>query len=352
MSDISPEIFSALERLFKERPRRVKRLRGGANNIVARVETSRGIFLAKSYFIHPLDRRDRLGAEFGMLSFLWKNGVRCIPQPLRADHDNRIGIYGYVKGRKLQPHDVTWKEVKQLADLLATMWNLKGRPHAASLPWGSDACFSLEQFIACTQERMESVYAAAREPSAPRPFKECVRRELGPLWDRVRAHVIRTAKQYRIPPDRVLSSTERTLSPADHGFHNALQLPGGNLIFLDFEYAGWDDPVQMLGNACLQPDIPMPEETKHRFLMCMLERLNAGRKLIARLHTVYPLLAFKWILIMLNEFLPTARERRSFSGQDPAARQARQLAKAVKRAKMVKTLLEGNRLLEGMTVKR
>ena len=38
--------------------------------------------------------------------------------------------------------------------------------------------------------------------------------------------------------------TQRTLSPSDFGFHNALLRGGREWVFLDFEYFGWDDPGQ------------------------------------------------------------------------------------------------------------
>jgi hypothetical protein len=36
------------------------------------------------------------------------------------------------------------------------------------------------------------------------------------------------------PFDREIPRTERTLSPSDYGFHNALRRPDGTLVFLDF----------------------------------------------------------------------------------------------------------------------
>lgn len=43
--------------------------------------------------------------------------------------------------------------------------------------------------------------------------------------------------------DDVFDPAQRTLSPADHGFQNTL-VRNGQLVFLDFEYAGWDDQAQ------------------------------------------------------------------------------------------------------------
>ena len=38
------------------------------------------------------------------------------------------------------------------------------------------------------------------------------------------------------------------ISPSDFGFHNVLRRPGGHLVFLDFEHAGWDDPAKLFGD--------------------------------------------------------------------------------------------------------
>ena len=41
-----------------------------------------------------------------------------------------------------------------------------------------------------------------------------------------------------------LPKETRCLSPSDFGFHNALLEATGKLRFVDFEYAGWDDPAK------------------------------------------------------------------------------------------------------------
>src|SRR5207244_11655608 len=50
----------------------------------------------------------------------------------------------------------------------------------------------------------------------------------------------------------------RCLSPSDFGFHNALLADDGRLRFLDFEYAGWDDPAKLVCDFFCQPACPVP----------------------------------------------------------------------------------------------
>ena len=60
------------------------RLEGSKNNQVFRAETSDRTYLAKVYFRHPNDKRDRLGAEWAFSKFAWNNGIRKLPEPIAA----------------------------------------------------------------------------------------------------------------------------------------------------------------------------------------------------------------------------------------------------------------------------
>ena len=109
-----------------------------------------------------------------------------------------------------------------------------------------------------------------------------------------------------------------TLSPSDHGFHNALRTPSGELRFLDFEYGGFDDPAKALADAVLQPAVPIPPDLRSSFLEAAWARFDRSPELAHRLRCLYPLWAVNWCLITLNEFLPLVRERRRFAGSAEA----------------------------------
>ena len=55
-----------------------------------------------------------------------------------------------------------------------------------------------------------------------------------------------------------LESHQKCISPSDIGFHNILNSKG-RLIFIDFEYAGIDDPCKLIADVILQPDYGIPE---------------------------------------------------------------------------------------------
>ena len=63
-----------------------------------------------------------------------------------------------------------------------------------------------------------------------------------------------------------LGPRARCLSPSDFGFHNAIRRASGELCFIDFEYAGQDDPAKMACDFLCQPEVPVPDACRERFL--------------------------------------------------------------------------------------
>jgi len=331
-------------------PERTEPIVGGANNLVFRVIVGDRNILAKAYFKHPGDDRDRLSAEFGMLDFLWKNGLRCIPKPLYADSERHIGLYQYIEGCRPRPDEISWPDVEQLVRFLADLWSLRKRHGAAALPPGSDSSFSMAGFLGNVEGRFRHVANALAVESALGEVHEFVRHTLPPTLEAVRAFIEQGARDSKLNLDACLPLDQRTLNPADHGFHNALRGHDGRLTFLDFEYAGWDDPAQMICNACLQPAVPIPASMQRRFVDILLGRLGNPTGLATRLRLLYPLFGLKWSLIMLNEFLPVSRERRRFAGTRPEDQDRRreQLAKSKRQVKAVQAYLAAPIFFDGL----
>src|SRR5512141_137544 len=110
-----------------------------------------------------------------------------------------------------------------------------------------------------------------------------------------------------------LDSDRRTLSPSDFGFHNALRQPDGSMIFLDFEYFGWDDPAKMIVDFLLHPAMALSPALKRTFATRIFRRFADWPSLRERVESVYPLFGLKWCMIFLNEFLPEVYQRRQFA---------------------------------------
>jgi hypothetical protein len=282
------------------------------------------VVLLKSYFRHPGDPRDRLGTEFAFSRFAWDNGVRCIPRPIAADPGAGLGLFEYVSGRPLNPGGVTDLAVDQAIEFFRTLNRAKA--HAGLLPKASEACFSLNDHFATVTRRVERLKTIPVGNAIDLAAAAFVENELGPAWELVLAAASDTA----LSLDKPLDAANRCVSPSDFGYHNAILADDGQLRFIDFEYAGWDDPSKLVCDFFCQPARPAPSHAFARFAAAIAAEMPEPELHVARANLLLPVYRVKWVCIMLNEFQAVGGSRRAFSGTaaEQESRKTNQLAKA------------------------
>ena len=295
------------------------RLLGGANNRVFRLETTSRRLLLKAYFRHPLDLRDRLAAEAALLELAWKHGVRSVPEPVAFDHVHALGLQEFVPGRKLRRDEIDETRVEQAAGFLVDVNRLRDTREAEQLPLASEACFSVDEHIAKVEQRVQRIEGATLAAEDGDLAVGTIQSRLRSLWDRVRGEVERQASRVGIARQPSLPSEHRCVSPSDFGFHNALAMPSGELRFIDFEYAGWDDPAKTICDFFCQPAIPVPLDLFDRFMGRLSPVLADPTRTLARVRLLWPMIQVKWCCILLNGWLPEAVARRRFAGAPAGA---------------------------------
>ncbi len=283
-------------------------LAGGANNRVYHVETDNGDAVLKSYFRHPDDPRDRLGAEFAFSRFAWASGIHCIPEPLATNPEAGLGLFEYVSGRALTTSDVTEELIEQAIEFVRELNTARWRPLASRLRDASEACFSLAEHLGTVARRVDR-FAAIADPDVA----AFVMRQLMPTWDDVLADAHSAISDNGLSLDHTLEPTARCVSPSDFGFHNALLEFDDRVRFLDFEYAGWDDPAKLICDFFCQPTVPVPSRFFEQFARLVAAPFPKPESVFRRAQLLMPIYRVKWVCIRLNEFLPTENRRRRFS---------------------------------------
>lgn len=320
----------AAARLLGDTPAAYTLLAGGRNSRVYRADTAGASFALKVYFRHPDDPRDRLGTEIGALQFLEAQGVACVPRALAADAEAGLGLYEFIDGER--PRDPGPAEVDQAAAFLVRLNQLRLVPAAARLSPASEARFSLRAVADNVQARLDALAAGAPD------LASYLKAELIPAWNAVLERCRRGCARHRIAFERDLGRGERTLSPSDFGFHNALRRKG-ELVFLDFEYFGWDDPAKLVSDLLLHPGMDLASDLRIRLAEGILAGFQDPAAVRERVRLAYPLFGIKWCLILLNEFLPGHLDRRRFAqpgAGPPGKRQALQLAKTRQKLQMIR----------------
>ena len=305
-------------------------LPGGTNNRVYRVTVGECSYLVKAYFQHKHDLRDRLQAEFSFIGFGWECGLRCLPRPLACDSVNGLGLYEFVTGRVITAAEVTGTLVDQAVNFYRALNQNRHRPEAQQLPHASDSCFSLGEHLMSVERRMKRLRAIGIHSPLHQQASQFISGEVADAWDRVSRQVRSRASELQINEHEVVGQADRLISPSDFGFHNALCTPEGRLCFLDFEYAGWDDPVKMICDFFNQPAVPVPVRFFEGFAKGVLADLADPGYHLDRANLLMPIHLLKWCCILMNDFLPMDSERRQYAlgSADPKERKANQIEKA------------------------
>jgi thiamine kinase-like enzyme len=315
LSSLSPEPIA--ERLLESagwpEVMQIQEFPGGRNNRVFRVETRKGECLLKLYFRDPSDSRDRLGHEYGFLEACRGVGIDTLPKPLAKDSENGAALYEFIKGSRVEAVGPT--EILRAAKFIEKINQHRENKMFRVLPHAAEACFSFQEHVASVDRRIDRLSQMESDSNLDREARFWVEKELIPAWKKIREQIVRQKDM-----EKKLDQAMRILSPSDFGFHNSLRKEDGSLIFLDFEYAGWDDPAKLVCDLANQPDRPLSLLEAEPFSSSLVEWLGAADFWRSRFRILAPLYQVKWACIVLNDFLPFGRNRRKFQEtQEPEA---------------------------------
>ena len=304
---------------------RVEPLPGGRNNRVFRLDLSDGRSAAlKIYFRHPGDARDRLGAEWDFLQHARRFAPGSAPAPLARDATAGAALYGFVEGSRFSPDEI---DAAAVASAAAFIRKVASPGAAQDLRIASEACFSINDHVEAVERRvgrLETIDAQAPQTAEAARF---VRDSVRPAWERLRDEAFEKCRACGVDPESPIDDADIIASPSDFGFHNALRTADG-CVFLDFEYAGRDDPAKLVCDFLCQPELPVAAAHHAQFLAEVLDRQGLGRHR-ERVSLLLDCYRIKWVAIILNDFLAVGAERRDFAKlEDPEKRRLRQLALA------------------------
>jgi hypothetical protein len=318
--------------LIKGEVMSIEPIEGGRNSKVYRVTAGDSKnYLLKAYFRPFTGDSNRMRNEFSSLSFLWENGIRNIPQPLGADWEHGCALYEYIEGKRIVAEEIGDREIETAVKFLVDLKELRDRARGYNFQPASEACFSIQAIADNIQQRLSLLISQPTNEEPYEALNEFLNQNLTPKLKEILRWCQANSSQADISFELEIDPAERTLSPSDFGFHNALKRFNGQLIFLDFEYFGWDDPGKMVVDVVLHPGMNLTRDMKRRFVHGILKSFSEYPKLAKRIEIVYPLFGIKWCLILLNEFLPEHLLRRRFATGSRLERktiQAEQLAKA------------------------
>jgi len=280
----------------------------GGNNQACVLEFENTKLLAKFYLS---DQKDRLGSETAFIQYAWARGITCVPKLIGCDKEANLAIYSFIDGEKIKSENITKAEIDQTIKFIQVLNQLPNNK-ALNLPVASEACFSLYDHIQLVEKRLKGLMSNGYEGPLANEFQAFMQK-VNNTWHNLTNDIAALSKHKKQDLNKMLDKAEQCISPSDFGFHNVLQEKNGKLSFIDFEYAGWDDPAKMVVDFFLQPAIPVNNKFYKTFLDAVCHIFPNDENLQWRCDILHPVLAIKWCCIMMNCFSPNYAERALFA---------------------------------------
>jgi len=288
-------------------------LGGGANNrtyeIILQDKTR---LLGKVYYRDKNDSRDRLKSESDFLEALNAIGCPNIPLLESKDENNGIAVHSWIGGLNADQMEIVPSKVwYDCIDFIVKIQELKKED--TNLPYASEAAFSFREHIELLQSRRDAWMSfALGQPDELSPaLNHLVTTTLEEKYQTLAEQLISHSEF-----NTLISEDERILSPSDFGLHNILIDDKGECHFIDFEYAGWDDPAKTLADFFAQPRRSAPYE-----LYIIMREALAGLIppkhrdfFYQRVPIIDRIIRLKWCYIILNQIHPKEKKRREFAG--------------------------------------
>jgi hypothetical protein len=252
----------------------------------------------KGYSPAEAGQRDRMQAEVDFLTYAAQVAPRYIPHLIHADPVRRCVVLEHLEG-------VTYLEgvpppPSDIAAALEFFRELNADREAARQHIRLEATegfVRLSEHIGNVRERVASMRTDHLPPETQTQARELLRR-VQDATERVAGQIGALIGSGAVVDS--IDPNERCVSPSDFGFHNAIRTATG-VKFIDFEFAGWDDPAKAASDFVLQPRVPTRLKTSP-LLTALGHNSNAASE--SRCAFLGPVLRLKWVCIMLAVLRP------------------------------------------------
>jgi len=298
---------------------------GGRNSRIWHVRNGCQEFALKQYPSRQDDPRDRLGTEVDALRLMERYGIETVPRVVAFDAARGYALLSWIDGQPML--EVDHGDIDAAIGFLAAIHRLRVTADAAQQPFAAEACLcgqEIERQILARLDELRRV--AVRETQ----LIEFISDFFNPLLSKATESARKQIAEAGLDFNAQLPRNRCSLVPSDFGFHNCLRRSDGSLAFVDFEYFGWDDPVKLTADILLHPAKPLDRAQRLQFRQAAIALYADDPQFSHRLSAYLPLFGLRWVLIMLNEFIPERWRRRVLAGDlgSWSDAKARQLTRA------------------------
>jgi hypothetical protein len=314
------EIKHLVNSIYDEPINNVEKLKGRGNSRIYKLSfNKKNSILLKDYPDLSIDPRPRMQTEVNALKLV--GDLNKTPKVIAFDKLQNIALYEWIKGDSL--YKIEDQHIRQALDFIENLQSLKGKN---SWVQASEACFSARQLIKQINFRFDRLLKANNKD-----LNDFLVYTFKPLLSKVWE-----SSEKNWPSDNLekeLPKSMQIFSPSDFGFHNAVLKENGDLVFLDFEYFGRDDPVKLMADFIWHPGMKLNNLQKIDWVKGIIGIFDDDSGLVKRFKSAWPMYGLRWALIVLNEFLEDGWHKRIYANDKLRRRHKKKLANQLITAK-------------------
>ena len=273
-------------------------LRGGINNRVYRCGEGVESYVIKGYEPADCGKRNRMKAEVDFLRYASIITPQFVPKLHFCDWDRRCIVLEHLSGNSYAEGSAPTAIDLEAAVAFFRLLNAENK---LAREWiemdAAEGFLSLRQHLANVKDRIYSMSV----DHLPKANQDAARDLLIKIKEA--SEVIETNTELLITSGVVsdgINASESCVSPSDFGFHNAILTKTG-VKFIDFEFAGWDDPAKVAVDFALQPRVPVRVMESPLLLAMGQHGYEVNRH---RLEALGLILRLKWTAIILAILQP------------------------------------------------
>ena len=258
-------------------------------------------YFLKNFIYDALNTHNRLKSEVYFSKYLLENNLNNIPKLICYSITSNWILYDWIEGEKVKK--ITHYNVKDLIEFLIKInLNLKNHKNY-DLPNASEACFSIVGHkVLITKKIKASINRIDQNNQIDPNLKKLIIFELEEKIVLINNLLRKKEFSNKDFIKYSLNKYQKCISPSDVGFHNIINSKGKS-FYVDFEYAGIDDPCKLIADLILQPDYPIPPDLIHHLLKLVNNLKKDIPDFQKRFLLIFELYKIKWFCIIFNPII-------------------------------------------------
>lgn len=288
---------------------KIKKFKCGRNNQVWQILTNKNKFIIKIYPDLKKDKKARLLKEFSFLKILEKSKLDIVPKLIDIDKKKNLAMHTFLPGKKIKK--INLNHINQCANFMIKINSFNNIKKFKNFSYAADSCLSIQDHLLCVEKRIKQFKRLNPKTYLEKKVYLFLKEKIIPEWKKVLNKIYLRFSNTEIR--KRFKKQQLIVSPSDFGFHNVIE-NNKKLFFVDFEYAGWDDPAKLICDFVCQPDYMVKKNYSTIFMKKISSILFKPSQTLYRAKQIIPIHRIKWCLVLLNEFIKHNETRRKHAG--------------------------------------